>query len=258
MEIPFVFRIHEFPDPVDIRNLAAFASLLGFKLKNINNIRPAALAQLVDEASGTDYEEMLHTAVLRSMKKAVYSPLNVGHFGLASDYYCHFTSPIRRYPDLLIHRIIKSILRGTMDYMNIEPLKEYVEKAASRSSDAEREADDLEREIVDYYKCLYMSKKIGEEFDAIISDINSAGLRVRLRNTVTGIIFFRNLSDYYNVDEKTMTATGELSKKKFRVGDKIKVTVWNVDVQTRLIEFMTSERKTSEMSEEEIMEEYFS
>ncbi|NLY96691.1 MAG: ribonuclease R [Clostridiaceae bacterium] len=258
MEIPFVFRIHEFPDPVDIRNLAAFASLLGFKLKNINNIRPAALAQLVDEASGTDYEEMLHTAVLRSMKKAVYSPLNVGHFGLASDYYCHFTSPIRRYPDLLIHRIIKSILRGTMDYMNIEPLKEYVEKAASRSSDAEREADDLEREIVDYYKCLYMSKKIGEEFDAIISDINSAGLRVRLRNTVTGIIFFRNLSDYYNVDEKTMTATGELSKKKFQVGDKIKVTVWNVDVQTRLIEFMTSERKTSEMSEEEIMEEYFS
>jgi ribonuclease R len=258
MEIPFVFRIHEFPDPVDIRNLAAFASLLGFKLKNINNIHPAALAQLVDEASGTDYEEMLHTAVLRSMKKAVYSPLNVGHFGLASDYYCHFTSPIRRYPDLLIHRIIKSILRGTMDYMNIEPLKEYVEKAASRSSDAEREADDLEREIVDYYKCLYMSKKIGEEFDAIISDINSAGLRVRLRNTVTGIIFFRNLSDYYNVDEKTMTATGELSKKKFRVGDKIKVTVWNVDVQTRLIEFMTSERKTSEMSEEEIMEEYFS
>ena len=117
------------------------------------------MAQLVDEASGTDYEEMLHTAVLRSMKKAVYSPLNVGHFGLASDYYCHFTSPIRRYPDLLIHRIIKSILRGTMDYMNIEPLKEYVEKAASRSSDAEREADDLEREIVDYYKCLYMSKK---------------------------------------------------------------------------------------------------
>jgi ribonuclease R len=231
MEIPFVFRIHEFPDPVDIRNLAAFASLLGFKLKNINNIRPAALAQLVDEASGTDYEEMLHTAVLRSMKKAVYSPLNVGHFGLASDYYCHFTSPIRRYPDLLIHRIIKSILRGTMDYMNIEPLKEYVEKAASRSSDAEREADDLEREIVDYYKCLYMSKKIGEEFDAIISDINSAGLRVRLRNTVTGIIFFRNLSDYYNVDEKTMTATGELSKKKFRVGDKIKVTVFRHNEQ---------------------------
>lgn len=241
MEIPFVFRIHEFPDPADIRALSSFVSVLGFKLKYANNIRPAALAQLVEEAIGTDYEEMVHTTVLRSMKKAIYSPVNVGHFGLASDHYCHFTSPIRRYPDLLIHRIIKSVLRGTMDYKNTEPLKEYVKKAAHQSSETERGADDVEREIVDFYKCLYMKGKIGETFEGIISDVNKAGIRVRLKNTVSGIIFYRGLDDYYQINEQTMTATGEASGIEYRVGDKIEVTVSNVDVQSRLIEFITDE-----------------
>ncbi|HBN83166.1 MAG TPA: ribonuclease R, partial [Clostridiales bacterium] len=228
-----------------------FVSVLGFKLKYVNNIRPAALAQLVDEAIGTDYEEMVHTTVLRSMKKAIYSPVNVGHFGLASDYYCHFTSPIRRYPDLLIHRIIKSVLRGTMDYKNTEPLKDYVKKAASQSSETERVADDVEREIVDYYKCLYMKDKIGETFDGIISDVNKAGVKVRLKNTVSGIIFYRSLVDYYVIDEQTMAATGEATGTRFRVGDKIQVTVSNVDVQTRLIEFETDEQHVMDYDEDD-------
>lgn len=258
MEIPFVFRIHEFPDPADIKALAAFVSVLGFKLRYANNIRSGALAKLVDEATGTDYEEMVHTTVLRSMKKAIYSPTNVGHFGLASDYYCHFTSPIRRYPDLLIHRIIKSVLQGTMDYQNMEPLKEYVKEASHRSSETERGADELEREIVDYYKCVYMKDRIGKEFDGIISDVNSAGVRVRLKNTVSGIIFYRNMADYYHVNSQTMTATGEVTNTKFRVGDKIRVTVSNVDVQNRLIEFSTMEGRLKDLNEDEMYKEYFS
>ncbi len=242
MEIPFVFRIHEFPDPTDIKALASFVTLLGFKLKNINNIYSGALAQLVEDATGSDYEEMINTSVLRSMKKAVYSPVNIGHFGLASDYYCHFTSPIRRYPDLLIHRIIKSVINGTMDYDHIESLKEFVTNAANRSSETERAADELEREIISFYKCAYMKNHMGENFEGIISDINNAGIRVRLKNTITGIIFFRSMLDYYFVNKGSMEAVGEVTGHKYRVGDKIDVILVNVDIQERLIEFSTREK----------------
>lgn len=238
-QIPFVYRVHENPDPEKMQNLASFISAFGYSLKGeIEDMHPKELQKLLEDIEGTKEELVISTIMLRSLKQARYSPQGTGHFGLAAKYYCHFTSPIRRYPDLQIHRIIKEYLKGKIVEQRLENLKVIVEKAAEQSSIREREADEAQRQIEDLRKAEYMVQHIGEEFEGIISSITSFGMFIELYNTIEGLIRLHDLSDdYYIYDEKNLTLMGEHTKKTFKIGDRVKIKVDNVNLSMREINF---------------------
>lgn len=232
LEAPFIYRVHEVPDEEKIDELNKFLWNLGYKIKgNKDNIHPKAFAEVLEEVKGKPEERVVSNLVLRTLKVARYEAENKGHFGIASKYYCHFTSPIRRYPDLFIHRIISKYLEENyqLKESEIEKYSGQAVKYAQRSS--ERDAESIK-------KAEYMQSKIGKEYEGIISSITSFGMFVELPNTVEGLIHFEDLgNEYFIYDEERKTLQGEKSKKIYKIGDSIKVCVIFADKLTRKVDF---------------------
>ncbi|MCR1952362.1 MULTISPECIES: ribonuclease R [unclassified Clostridium] len=236
--LPFVYRIHEEPDEEKLEKFKEFVYNLGYIVRWGQEAHPRALQDILEKVKGKKEETVVSTLLLRSMMQAKYSPECVGHFGLAAKYYCHFTSPIRRYPDLQIHRIIKEQLNGKIDEKRAGRLTNIVEIASKQSSEMERLAQEAEREVDDLKKAEYMQERIGEEFTAIISSVTSFGLFAELPNTIEGLIHITALDDdYYIYDEAHLCLIGERTKKVYRLGDEIKVKCTRVDIDNREVYF---------------------
>lgn len=249
-KLPFVYRIHEDPDEEKLQRFKEFAYNLGYFVKTGQEIHPKALQQVVEEVRGKKEETIVNTLLLRSLKQARYSPECVGHFGLAARYYCHFTSPIRRYPDLIIHRIIKESLRGTLDEGRIKQLQKAAEYASTQSSEMERVAQEAEREVDDLKKAEYMSDRIGEEYEGMISSVTNFGMFVELPNTIEGLVHISNLmDDYYIYDEQHLCLIGEKSKNIYRLGDEVKIKVAKVDLDAHEVYFDLVEEEKEENEE---------
>ena len=236
--LPFVYRVHEEPDDEKLQRFKDFIHNLGYTIKSSQEIHPRALQEILEKVQGKPEETVVSTLLLRSMMQARYSPECAGHFGLAAQYYCHFTSPIRRYPDLQIHRIIKENLNGKINDKRRERLAVIVDEAAKQSSEMERLAEDAEREVDDLKKAEYMMDRIGEEYDGIISSVTSFGIFVELSNTIEGLVHITDLDDdYYVYDEAHLMLIGERTKNIYRLGDTVKVRCSRVDIDNREIFF---------------------
>ena len=235
MKYPFVYRIHEDPDQLKITEFLHVAKLFGAKASIHGKPTPRALSSLMKQIEGEPYTPALSQLLLRSLAKAKYSEENLGHFGLASDGYCHFTSPIRRYPDLYIHRIIKSYLHddGRKSYFATQ-----VREVSEHSSVMERNSMDAERATVSQKVAEYMLEHIGSTFDGIISSIFRGGIFVQLESTVEGLIPFRTMNDYFEFDERRLEARGKTSGKVYKIGEKIQVKVANADIILRRVDFI--------------------
>lgn len=239
LELPFVYRTHEVPDLEKIKKLSTFIANFGYgmKLKN-EEVHPKELQKLLGKIQGTKEEAMISRLVLRSMKQARYTEACTGHFGLACEYYCHFTSPIRRYPDLQIHRIIKNQLREKLSQDRINHYKEILPNVCKHSSEMERRADEAERETDKLKKAEYMEGHIGEEFEGIISGITAWGIYVELPNTVEGMVHVATIpGDYYYYDENSYEMVGKDTKKTYKLGETIKIRVKDVDKMAKTIDF---------------------
>ncbi len=235
MEAPFIYRIHEQPNPEKAATFRAFAQGLGLTARfNAEDVKPYDYQNLLIKAKELPSYTVLNRVMLRSMQKARYSPENLGHFGLASECYCHFTSPIRRYPDLCIHRIIKDVINGKYGEA-VEKYGSFVERAAQQSSDRERKATDAERDVDDLYKTMFMSERIGEEYEAVISGVTAFGLFAELPNTIEGFIPIESLYGTYVFDEQKLTLRG--NGRTFTLGETLKVKVIDVDFYRRRTEF---------------------
>lgn len=250
--LPFVYRIHENPDEEKLAKFKEFIYNLGYTIHWTEEIRPKSFQEILEKVKGKNEETVVSTLLLRSMMQARYAPECAGHFGLAAQYYCHFTSPIRRYPDLQIHRIIKEHLHGKIDEKRANKLKNIVGFAAKQSSEMERKAQDAEREVDDLKKAEYMKDKIGEEFEGIISSVTSFGLFVELPSTIEGLVHITDLDDdYYIFNESHLSLIGERTKKIYKLGDKVKVECINVDIENREIFFRITEDPKTEILEAE-------
>ncbi len=239
-ELPFVYRIHEHPDRDRIQSLVTFIRNYGFSFKvgTKEEIHPKEIQKLLDSIAGTEEEAMLSRLTLRSLKRAKYSTAPTGHFGLACDYYCHFTSPIRRYPDLQIHRIIKDELRGRLNEQRIEHYRAILDGVAKQSSELERRADDAERETEKLKKAQYMEGRIGQTFDGVISGVAAWGMYVELPNTVEGMVHISKIpGDYYLYDEKSYMLYGDVTGRTYRLGQQVSVRVEEVDLLSGNIDF---------------------
>lgn len=243
LEIPFVYRTHEAPDPEKIRNLELLIRGFGYYLKaSKDEIHPKELQKLLGRIEGTDEENLICRLTLRSMKQARYTTECTGHFGLAVPYYCHFTSPIRRYPDLQIHRIIKEHIRGRMDGNRISHYRDILSGVCKRASDLERRADEAERETEKCKKAQFMKTKIGETFTGVISGVTGWGLYVELPNTVEGLVHISKMSgDYYIYDEAAYEIYGKTGGRTFRLGQKVDIVVYDVDLVSNTIDFLLAE-----------------
>ncbi len=243
-ELPFVYRIHEVPDSEKILQLGIFVNNFGYILKTDANgeVHPKEIQKLINNVKDKPEEALISRLALRSMRQAKYSVSCEGHFGLAMKYYCHFTSPIRRYPDLQIHRIIKENIRGKLVSGRISHYNKILPEVADMSSQLERRADDSEREVEKLKKAEYMEQFIGESFDGIISGLSSWGMYVELPNTVEGMIRVADIpGDYYYFDEEHYSMVGERTGKMYKFGSKIRVTVASVDKLLKTIDFVIAE-----------------
>lgn len=242
-EIPFVYRTHENPDTEKIHKLSTFINNFGYTLHiGADEVHPKELQKLLEKIDGTDEEALISRLTLRSMKQARYTTINTGHFGLATNYYCHFTSPIRRYPDLQIHRIIKETLRGRMNDKRITHYDEILTEVTKHSSEMERRAEEAERETVKLKKVEYMEKHIGEEFEGVISGVTEWGMFVELPNTIEGLVRVTELKDdFYQFYEDSYELVGEVTNRRFKLGQKIKIKVMNTDKIMRTIDFSLAE-----------------
>ena len=239
-EIPFVYRTHDNPDPEKVESLLTLLHNQGVKIQKAKEeITPKEIQQIIESIEGLPNEAMISRLVLRSMKQAKYTTECSGHFGLAAKYYCHFTSPIRRYPDLQIHRIIKDNLRGRlMREGRTEHYAEILDEVARQSCVCERRADEAERESDKLKKAEYMSYHLGEEFEGIISGVTGWGLYVELPNTVEGLVHVNTLrDDYYIFDQETCELRGEMTKKVYKLGDKVRVRVADADKMLKTVDF---------------------
>ena len=242
LDLPFIYRIHEKPDEEKLRDLNEVLNAYNIHIKAVKNIHPKTLSDILDKVEDEEEKKIISSYMLRTLKLAKYSEECIGHFGLAAKYYCHFTSPIRRYPDLFIHRVISDYIDSgyMLDDKKISKYSSDAIEYAKSSSSAEKQATTIERDFDDLYKCIYMNNYIGEEFDAVISNVTSFGIFVRLENTVEGLITFDNINDldYYIYDEKKHRLIGEKTSKIFKIGDKLKVKLVKSDVALREIDFM--------------------
>ena len=239
-EIPFVYRTHDNPDPEKVESLLTLLHNQGVKIQKAKEeITPKEIQQIIESIEGLPNEAMISRLVLRSMKQAKYTTECSGHFGLAAKYYCHFTSPIRRYPDLQIHRIIKDNLRGRlMREGRTEHYAEILDEVARQSSVCERRADEAERESDKLRKAEYMSYHLGEEFEGIISGVTGWGLYVELPNTVEGLVHVNTLrDDYYVFNQESYELCGEMTKKVYKLGDKVRVRVADADKMLKTVDF---------------------
>ena len=241
LEAPFIYRVHEEPDLEKIQELNKFLFNFGMKIKaNKDNIYPKEFAKALEEIKGKEEEKVVSNLILRTLKLARYEAQNKGHFGIASKYYCHFTSPIRRYPDLFIHRIISKYLveNYVVEENWLEEHKKQAEKNAKQSSEREKIATKVERESEDLKKAEYMEQKIGKEYEGIISSVTSFGIFVELENTVEGLIRFEDLGDeYFIYDEDRKRLIGERTNKTYKIGDKVKIRVKSASKLLRQIDF---------------------
>ena len=249
-ELPFVFRTHDNPDSDKMLKLGLFINNFGYAIKTTQEeIHPKELQKLLERIDGTDEETLISRLTLRSMKQAKYTTNCSGHFGLATKYYCHFTSPIRRYPDLQIHRIIKENLRSGLNEKRVRHYESILPGVAEQSSITERRADEAERDTDKLKKVEYMERHIGEEFTGVISGITNWGMYVELPNTIEGMIRITEIrDDYYYYDEEKYELVGETTKRRFKLGQEVKIQVAATDKMLRQIDFSLAE----EESEDEI------
>lgn len=243
-EYPFVYRTHENPDPEKVEELLTLLHHQGIQVrKSREEITPKEIQEILESIQGLPNETMISRLTLRTMKQAKYTTECSGHFGLAARYYCHFTSPIRRYPDLQIHRIIRDNLRGRLQREGkTEHYREILEEVARQSSVCERRAQEAERESDKLKKAEYMSYHLGEEFDGIISGVTGYGLYVELSNTVEGLVHVTSLrDDYYEFDQEAYELRGQLTKKNYHLGQKVRVRVADADAMKRTVDFTLAE-----------------
>lgn len=238
-ELPFVYRNHEKPDSDRMKQLAIFINNFGYSLRVSNEeVHPKEIQKLLEKVEGTDEEPLISRITLRSMKRAAYTPECLGHFGLSAKYYTHFTSPIRRYPDLQIHRIIKENLHGELNEKRIKHYNSILTDVTKLCSTNERRADDAERETDKLKKVEYMRDFIGEEFDGVISGITNYGIYVELPNTVEGMVHVSNMKDdHYNYVENTYSMVGELTGREYKLGQAVRICVEDTDKITKTIDF---------------------
>lgn len=241
--IPFVYRTHDTPDMEKMEPVLELVHRAGVKVKKSKEeIRPKEVQKILKELEGKESEDFFSRLILRSMKQARYTTECTGHFGLAARYYCHFTSPIRRYPDLQIHRIIKENLRGKMTEAKMRHYEEILDEVARQSSATERRAEEAERETIKMKKAEYMESQIGEIFEGVISSVTDWGLYVELPNTVEGLVHVNSLmDDYYVYDSVHYTLTGERKKRSFAIGQKVKVRVAQADARERTVDFVLAD-----------------
>lgn len=238
-EIPFVYRTHDVPDEEKIQKLCTFINNFGHSMHVANKeVRPKEIQKLLAKVDGTPEGDFISRLALRSMKQAKYTPENTGHFGLAAQYYCHFTSPIRRYPDLQIHRIIKETLRGRMNENRMEHYESILPEVTKHASQMERRAEEAERETIRLKKAEYMEQHIGEVFAGVISSITKWGMYVELENTVEGLIHVTNMhGDHYDYYEDRFEMIGEHTRRSYKLGQKVYVRVLDTDFLQRTIDF---------------------
>ena len=245
LELPFIYRTHDNPDLEKIAKLATFVRNFGYSIKSRQEeLHPKELQKLLAKIEDTPEEALISRLALRSMKQAKYTIDCTGHFGLACQYYCHFTSPIRRYPDLQIHRIIKEQLRGRMNENRIQHYNEILPEVAKNSSEMERRADEAERETDKLKKAEYMEEHIGEIYEGVISSITNWGIYVELPNTIEGMIHVSTLpGDYFYYDEAAYEMAGQSTDKRYKLGEKLTVQVNDVDKIARTIDFIIADEE---------------
>lgn len=237
-KVPFIYRVHEVPDEDKIQRVKVFLNNMNYTEIFPDEVEPKNIQAIIDKFKGKEEEKVVSTMVLRTMRLAKYSNENLGHFGLALENYCHFTSPIRRYPDLFIHRVISEYLSNNLNDKKKTKFARLAVKYADMSSDAERNAEEAERDLEKIKMCEYMEERIGEEFEGIISSVTSFGMFVELPNTIEGLVHVENMNDdYYYFDEVNVMLTGKHSNKVYKIGDKIKVKVISADKFLRRIDF---------------------
>jgi ribonuclease R len=252
--IPSLYRVHETPDPVKINDFREFIHNFGYTFQVLEDkVTPGEFQRLLDQAEGKPEERMINEVLLRCMKQARYAAENLGHFGLAASSYTHFTSPIRRYPDLVVHRILKDLLTGRLKERDLERLETTLPEIATHSSKRERVAMEAEREIVELKKMQFMVDKIGEEYDGFITGVSANGIFVELLDMfVEGMVQVSTLPpDFYRYLEKLHSLVGEHNRRVFRIGDKVRVVVANVSPEKRQIDFALSETAKSIISDKE-------
>lgn len=254
--IPFVYRIHEDPDPEKMENLNNILGTFGYRLKGYHDVHPKALQDVLNQIKGKPEEKAINTIMLRSLQKARYSDVHSWHFGLAAEYYSHFTSPIRRYPDLIIHRIMKEQINGRLNEKRIEHYKSILPEVTFRCSERERSAQDAERDCEDLKKAEYMTDKVGQHFEGMISNLTAFGMFVELENTIEGLVRLSSMDDdYYNYNEKALCLIGERTGKVYRIGDKVNVQLIKVSPEARQIDFalIGDEDDENEIQEPELV-----
>lgn len=240
LDVPFIYRIHEDPKEDKLRKFFEFITNFGYIVKGTaNSVHPRALQEIIEEVQGKPEEMVVSTVMLRSMQQAKYDPESLGHFGLSTEFYTHFTSPIRRYPDLIVHRLIRTyLIEGKLDQGTREKWDARLPDIAEHTSKMERRAVDAERETDELKKAEYMMDKIGEEYDGMISSVTNFGMFVELPNTIEGLVHVSYMTDdYYRFDERHYAMIGERTGKVYRIGDEITVRVVKVDKDERSIDF---------------------
>lgn len=249
MDLPFIYRIHEAPKIKRLRQFAGVASILGYRIKKqVESIQPKDLQQLLDKVKGKKEEPLLATLMLRSMQRAVYSDQCQGHYGLASTDYTHFTSPIRRYPDLMVHRLLRTYLfEHKLDEHTIQYYQDYLPDVASQSSTQEYQATVAERDVLDLKKAEYMEQFVGSKFKGIISSVTTFGMFVALDNTIEGLVHVSSMKDdHYIFDERHLSYVGRRTKKAYRMGDEVEVKLVGVQVSEGMIDFeLTANRQAN-------------
>ncbi len=250
-ELPFEYRVHEAPDAEKVKQLAVLISNFGLYFKTSkDNIHPKEFQKLLHKIEGEECENLISRMTLRTMRRAKYSTECTGHFGLACKYYCHFTSPIRRYPDLQIHRIIKDNIHGRLDEKRIHHYEAILSKVSDDNSKKERRAEEAEREVEKLKKVEYMSAHIGEIFEGVISGVINRGIYVELSNTIEGFVSVSNMyDDYYCFSQEEYAMIGQETGKKYAIGDKVKVKVKGADKITRTIDFVISYKGDEQVGE---------
>ncbi|EHJ08923.1 ribonuclease R [Staphylococcus simiae] len=240
LDVPFIYRVHEQPKSERLRQFFDFITNFGVMVKGTGeDIHPSTLQKIQEEVEGRPEQMVISTMMLRSMQQAHYDDVNLGHFGLSAEYYTHFTSPIRRYPDLTVHRLIrKYLIDKSMDDKSLHHWEEKLPELAEHTSKRERRAIEAERDTDELKKAEYMIQHIGDEFEVIVSSVANFGMFIELPNTIEGMVHMSNMTDdYYHFDERQMALIGERQAKVFRIGDTVKVKVTHVDVDERQIDF---------------------
>jgi ribonuclease R len=240
LEVPFIYRVHEQPKSERLRKFFDFITNFGLMIQGTGEeIHPSTLQKIQQEVEGQPEQMVISTMMLRSMQQARYDDVNLGHFGLSAEYYTHFTSPIRRYPDLIVHRLIrKYIVEQSMNNKEKSKWEALLPEIADHTSQRERRAIEAERDTDELKKSEYMVQHVGEEFEGIISSVANFGMFVELPNTIEGMVHVSNMTDdFYHFDERQMAMIGERQAKVFRIGDPVQIKVINVDVDERMIDF---------------------